>query len=494
MIRKGWGGIGVILIGCALASACVTAGATYHQTVSMGNDAPVARPGGWDQPFYNDLAPHGRWVFVTGPGWVWSPDNVQVGWRPYQAGHWVYTDYGWTWASDEEWGWAVYHYGRWHLDSSFGWVWVPGTEWGPAWVAWHEGGGYVGWAPLPWQVTVRAGVGLDWGGVSVSISPSWWCFASTRYLVDPQLRTRIVPVERNTTLIRVTQNVTNYTYIDNRVINNGVQVQKVGRAVGHTIPHYRVAEDDGSDVSRGGKVRGQDFVVYRADPVRGRNSRGRGPEDRGERGGGRGPVTDDRDPRGQDTQDVNRPDQTPRDDNSQGQGARDADWRDRKPQDRTVPPGHDRYRTRDDRPGRPGTEADTPDNQPQDTQVPADDAPPSQGRDQHPSRGRNFPDNPGNQPPARGPQRTAPVQSGGSSNQGANEPSRTSDPGNRQGVTAPPAQAGPGKGQPAQDSPREKSKPGRDDASKGRKPKPDAPKHDKSDDDKPNENKPDSGN
>lgn len=482
-MMKRWGGIGVLLIGCALASACVTAGATYHQTVSMGNDAPVARPGGWDQPFYNDLAPYGRWVFVSGPGWVWSPDNVQVGWRPYQLGHWVYTDYGWTWASDEEWGWAAYHYGRWHLDSSFGWVWVPGTEWGPAWVAWHEGGGYVGWAPLPWQVTVRAGVGLDWGGVSVSISPSWWCFASTRYLVDPQLRTRIVPVERNTTLIRVTQNVTNYTYIDNRVINNGVQVQKVGRAVGHSIPHYRVADDDGPGLSHGGRVRGQDFVVYRADPVRGRNSRGRGPEDRDSSDrGDRGRVTEDRDPRGQDTQDVNR------NDDSQGQQGRGDDWRDRKPQDRNVPPGHDRYRTRDDRPGRPGTEVDTPYNQPQDTQAPPDTTPPptnggqerkDQGRDSHPSRGhRMLDDQTRQQPPAHSPQRTDPAQSGGTG----------------RGVNAPNGPSNPGKSQPAQESAREKPRPGKDDASKGRKPKPDAPKNDKSDDDKPKENKPDPGN
>jgi len=475
MMKKGWGGIGVILIGCALASACVTAGATYHQTVSMGNDAPVARPGGWDQPFYNDLAPYGRWVFVSGPGWVWSPDNVQVGWRPYQMGHWVYTDYGWTWASDEEWGWAAYHYGRWHLDASFGWVWVPGTEWGPAWVAWHEGGGYVGWAPLPWQVTVRAGVGLDWGGVSVSISPSWWCFANTRYLVDPQLRTRIVPVERNTTLIRVTQNVTNYTYIDNRVINNGVQVQKVGRAVGHSIPHYRVADDDGPGLSHGGKVRGQDFVVYRADPVRGGNSRGRGPEDRGSTDrdpndrGDRGRMTEDRDPRGQDTHD------TPG-----NRDGRDDDWRNRQPQDRSVPPGHqDRNRPRDNRPGRSGGGADTPETQSRETQAPPDTTPPAtnrgqerkdQGRDAHPSRGnRMLDDSTRQQPPAAGPQQTGPAQSGGTAGQGTNVPNRPSDPGKNQ----------PGK---------------KDDASKGRKPKPDAPKNDKSDDDKPKDNKPESGN
>jgi len=493
MMMRQWGGIGVVLIGCALAGACVSTG--YHETVSMGTTAPVARPGGWDQPFYNDLASHGRWVFVSGPGWVWSPDNVQVGWRPYQLGHWVYTDYGWTWASDEEWGWAVYHYGRWHLDASFGWVWVPGTEWGPAWVAWHEGGGYVGWAPLPWQVTFRAGVGLDWSGVSVTISPSWWCFASARHLVDPGLRTRIVPVERNTTLIRVTQNITNYTYIDNRVINQGVRVEKIGRAVGHTIPRYRVAQEDAPDVSRGGKVRGQDFVVYRADPVRGRNSRGRDSDDRG----GRARVTDDRDPRGRDGRDDWR-DKDPGDgdsrDDSRDQDAPGDDRRGRKPQDRVDPPGHDdRDRPRDDRPGRPETEADPP--------APPDNTPPAtnrgqekkdQGRDSHPGRGRKLlEDLMGKQPPARAPQRSTPAQSG-NPDAGANEPPRSSGPDNRQGATTPPEKSDPGKAQPAQESARDKAKPGKDAAAKGRKPKQDAPKPDKPDDDKPKEDKPESGN
>src|SRR6267143_1539357 len=225
MKTRHWGGIGIVLVGCAAAIACVTYG---YQTVPNGPVAPeVAPAGGSDQPFYDDLAPYGRWVYSTRPGWVWSPYNVQAGWRPYVLGHWVFTDYGWTWASDEQWGWAVYHYGRWHQDPSYGWVWVPGTEWGPAWVAWHEGGGYVGWAPLPWQVRVQAGVGLDWAGVNVS-------------------------------LIQVTQNVTNYTYVNNRVVNQGVRVEAIGKAVGHTIPRYRVAETDSPETTRGGKVRGQD--------------------------------------------------------------------------------------------------------------------------------------------------------------------------------------------------------------------------------------------
>jgi hypothetical protein len=59
------------------------------------------------------------------------------------------TEYGWTWVSDWDWGWAPFHYGRWLTIGGYGWCWVPGTIWGPAWVSWRYGGGYAGWAPLP---------------------------------------------------------------------------------------------------------------------------------------------------------------------------------------------------------------------------------------------------------------------------------------------------------------------------------------------------------
>src|SRR5437773_2233500 len=70
-------------------------------------------------------------------------------WRPYTDGHWVYTDVGWTWVSEEPFGWATYHYGRWTRLRNIGWVWVPGDEWAPAWVSWRKNNDYVGWAPLP---------------------------------------------------------------------------------------------------------------------------------------------------------------------------------------------------------------------------------------------------------------------------------------------------------------------------------------------------------
>ena len=107
--------------------------------------------------FHAPLATHGAWIEVGSYGRCWRPASVAVGWRPYCDGHWVWTDCGWYWESDEPWAWACYHYGSWVIDSHHGWVWVPGIEWAPAWVSWRIGGGYCGWAPLaPRGVVVAA--------------------------------------------------------------------------------------------------------------------------------------------------------------------------------------------------------------------------------------------------------------------------------------------------------------------------------------------------
>src|SRR5262245_29316185 len=61
--------------------------------------------------FYSPLSTHGAWVEVGPYGRCWHPSGVAVGWRPYCSGHWVWTDCGWYWGSDEPWAWACYHYG-----------------------------------------------------------------------------------------------------------------------------------------------------------------------------------------------------------------------------------------------------------------------------------------------------------------------------------------------------------------------------------------------
>jgi hypothetical protein len=187
--------------------------------------------------FQADLAPYGEWFEYGSYGWVWRPRHVHSGWRPYIDGHWVFTDVGWTWIADEPWGWAPYHYGRWFYDSGYGWVWVPGDEWAPAWVSWHSGGGYIGWAPLPPWVVWSPGVGI---AVDVSLEPSTFVFVPEREFVASDVRRFAVPIERNEIVIRNTRNVTNYTVTGSRIVNRSVDPREVERAVGHSIAPQRV--------------------------------------------------------------------------------------------------------------------------------------------------------------------------------------------------------------------------------------------------------------
>ncbi len=171
------------------------------------------------QTFYNDLSSQGNWVQTDNYGYVWQPNEQDPDWRPYSAGHWVYTEEGWTWVADdsEPWGWATYHYGRWANLDGYGWVWVPGYTWAPAWVSWRYGGGYCGWAPLPPDTFV----GIDFGGVGLGfhiggdcdtaygIGPGYYNFISVGYLGSRDYRHHYVDRNNNFTIINNTRNVTN---------------------------------------------------------------------------------------------------------------------------------------------------------------------------------------------------------------------------------------------------------------------------------------------
>jgi hypothetical protein len=188
--------------------------------------------------FHDQLAPYGQWVERDGYGVVWVP-QVQAGWRPYTAGHWVYTDQGWAWVADEPWGWAAFHYGRWYYDSDIGWAWVPGTVWAPAWVAWRHGGGYLGWAPLGPAVGFRFGVGLDFGGVV--IAPGFYTFVGERDILAPRVSTVILSTTRNVTIVNTTTNITNYTVVNGRVVNSGVSADRIAQVTGRPVPRVAVA-------------------------------------------------------------------------------------------------------------------------------------------------------------------------------------------------------------------------------------------------------------
>ncbi len=89
--------------------------------------------------FYDTLKEDGSWYNTSDYGDVWQPYIAYKSdtWRPYTDGYWSYTDGGWMFVSNENFGWAVYHYGRWTRLKDIGWAWVPGTDWAPAWVTWR---------------------------------------------------------------------------------------------------------------------------------------------------------------------------------------------------------------------------------------------------------------------------------------------------------------------------------------------------------------------
>ncbi len=182
--------------------------------------------------FHERLSPYGQWVASESYGEVWVP-RMGYGWRPYHTGHWAYTDQGWAWVAAESWGWATFHYGRWYRDPSYGWAWVPGTVWAPAWVAWRDGGGYLGWAALPPTVGFTVGVGLDMGGVE--IEPAYWAFVPEGAILAPNLSVVIVAPERNVFFYRGSANITRYTEVNGRIVNAGIGVDRIERITGRPV-------------------------------------------------------------------------------------------------------------------------------------------------------------------------------------------------------------------------------------------------------------------
>jgi len=109
--------------------------------------------------FYGPLARFGRWS-DTRFGYAFVP-AVRQNWRPYVNGRWGDER---LWISNDPWGWATDHYGRWGFDEQMGWAWVPGTQWAPSWVAWREDAQVAGWAPIPPGVNYSASIGFGNGG------------------------------------------------------------------------------------------------------------------------------------------------------------------------------------------------------------------------------------------------------------------------------------------------------------------------------------------
>lgn len=212
--------------------------------------------------FRTALEPFGRFRQHARWGEVWVPSRVAQDWRPYKLGRWRYTDdWGWYWASDEDFGWIVYHYGRWVYDDDVGWCWVPGNVWGPAWVKWRRGAEYVGWAPLP----------PDDADVVVIVDerPTFWFFVRTVDILAPDIVEVLIPRPRYTVFFEQTV-IVNTTVIVDRgdyriAVNPGVEPAYIAAARNRPIPVYNVRPVLLAGVAPG-RIEGA--VTVRADEAR----------------------------------------------------------------------------------------------------------------------------------------------------------------------------------------------------------------------------------
>ncbi|WP_315923757.1 DUF6600 domain-containing protein [Mesorhizobium sp. SP-1A] len=205
------------------------------------------------------LSRYGEWQQSTRYGEVWVP-SVDTDWRPYTVGHWVWTEDGWYWQSEEPFGQIVFHYGRWVYDPDLGWVWVVGDEWAPAWVVWRESDDDIGWVPAPPRD-------------DVVVEDVWWTFVPAVAIGAANLVQVVRPVDENQTLIQ------NTTIINQRVVineNNDIGSARLGREtvpINAGPPISRLPANVVSKVRAAGIVpppRGGNFAAARLDPSKGR--------------------------------------------------------------------------------------------------------------------------------------------------------------------------------------------------------------------------------
>ncbi|SOD19799.1 DUF6600 domain-containing protein [Pedobacter xixiisoli] len=232
------------------------------------------------QTFYDELSPYGTWINDPEYGYVWRPDVDQADFRPYYSnGRWAMTEYGNTWVSNYDWGWAPFHYGRWMYNRYNNWVWLPDTTWGPAWVDWRSGGGQYGWAPMGPSINININIGRRY------VTPDFcWNFIPVGHIYYNSYpryysgRNRVYI--QNTVII-------NNTYVrNNRTYYTGPRIDDVRRATNQNVTVYNVSR---TSRSGGNRIENNTVNVYAPRPTRGSDNANAAP-----RQAIRGSVTRDR--------------------------------------------------------------------------------------------------------------------------------------------------------------------------------------------------------
>jgi hypothetical protein len=206
----------------------------HHEDISISAQYVSDEAVGFD-----DLDDNGGWRPVPEYGTIWFPHTAMVGWAPYHNGHWAYVaPWGYSWVDDASWGFAPFHYGRWvSVGGAWGWVPCPPRPavvvyggpvyvrpmYAPALVAWVGGPGF----------SIGIGVGGGGGGFAAGVNVAWFPLGPREVFVpsypvsrnyvtnvnvsNTTVNTTVVNNYYNTVVINKTVNVTNVTYVNQRV-------------------------------------------------------------------------------------------------------------------------------------------------------------------------------------------------------------------------------------------------------------------------------------
>lgn len=259
--------------------------------------------------FYDELAPHGEWIEVTGKElgldlkkesgsganknsnhrrislsqffgindayaadfefgsfFVWQPSpNLAVGvtagdaaaapvYTPYTNGQWVYSSYGWYFKAPTAHEEIVHHYGRWVYSPAIGWAWMPGRVWSPAWVEWREDDVNIAWSPIPPSVYIVAN--------EIPVIPVYedtYVIVEKRYFVEPVVYNYIYTDKEYKKLLKSMRRPKGVVIVNNVIVNQGPAVLEIERYRGSSIGVVKVHKVNNiSDI----KFTGTELTVF----------------------------------------------------------------------------------------------------------------------------------------------------------------------------------------------------------------------------------------
>ena len=213
--------------------------------------------------FYSSLRPYGSWIQLDGDVVAWHPRNIHRDWRPYSIGRWSWTNDGWYWDSDEPFGWATYHYGRWYLDDYYGWIWIPDYEWAPSWVEWRYNDDYIGWAPLPPYASFNIHRGIHFS-IGWHSNHRWWNFISYGRFGHSHIHHYLLDDWRCSKIFGATKYRNNFYYDRDRIVNGGVDRSFIERRGGYRIGEREIRSIDNREEFERSRERDRDRIyTYR---------------------------------------------------------------------------------------------------------------------------------------------------------------------------------------------------------------------------------------